>query len=114
MEENIKKGNKEYLVFRVQNRKKQLWWSQKVAACLEQEKLQQSNIQIEVLKSVTREKSKQREVKRTFKILKEVQLNIEIEKVNTHKSITVKVLLDNSTTRMFMDRKIVVKHGFRL
>ena len=31
-----------------------------------------------------------------------------------HKGITVKVLLDSSTTEMFMDQKIVVRHGFRL
>ena len=35
-------------------------------------------------------------------------------KVDMHKGITVKVLLDSSTTEMFMDQKIVVRHGFRL
>ena len=44
-----------------------------------------------------------REVRRTFKILREVWINIEIEKVDTHKGITVKVLLDSGTTGMFMD-----------
>jgi len=28
--------------------------------------------------------------------------------------MTVKALLDSSTTEMFMDRKMVAKHGFRL
>jgi len=28
--------------------------------------------------------------------------------------MTVKALLDSSTTGMFMDRKMVAKHGFRL
>jgi len=31
-----------------------------------------------------------------------------------YKSITVKVLLDSSTTGMFMDQKMAAKHGFRL
>jgi len=31
-----------------------------------------------------------------------------------YEGITVKVLLDSSTTGMFMDQKMVAKHGFRL
>ena len=31
-----------------------------------------------------------------------------------HESVTIKVLLDSSTTEMFMDRKIIAKYGFRL
>jgi len=53
-------------------------------------------------------------VRRTFKILKKVWLNIGIERMDTHKGITVKVLLDNGTTGMFMDRKMVARHGFKL
>jgi len=53
-------------------------------------------------------------VRRTFKILKKMWLNIGIERMDTHKGITVKVLLDNGTTGMFMDRKMVVRHGFKL
>jgi len=49
-----------------------------------------------------------------FKMLREVWLNIGIEKVDTHKGITVKVLLDSGTTEMFMDQKIAVRHRFRL
>ena len=41
-------------------------------------------------------------------------LNIGIERMDTHKGITVKVLLDNGTTGMFMDRKMVARHGFKL
>ena len=47
-------------------------------------------------------------------MLREVQLNIGVEKVDMHKSVTVKVLLDSSATGMFMDKKIVARHGFRL
>jgi len=41
-------------------------------------------------------------------------MDIGIEKVDTHKGITVKVLLDSGTTEMFMDRRMAAKHGFRL
>jgi len=49
-----------------------------------------------------------------FKILREVWLNIGVEKVNTHEGVTVKVLLDSGTTGMFMDRKIIARNGFKL
>jgi len=49
-----------------------------------------------------------------FKILKEMWLNIGLEKIDTHEGIIVKVLLDNSVTGMFMDRKTAARHGFKL
>ena len=55
-----------------------------------------------------------REVRRTFKILREVWIDIGIEKVDTHKGITVKALLDSGATGMFMDQKMAAKYGFRL
>ena len=50
-------------------------------------KAQQSSTQTEVSKGTAKEKDNQRNIRRIFKILKEVQLNIGIEKVNMHKSI---------------------------
>jgi len=47
-------------------------------------------------------------------MLKEVWLNIGIKKIDTYERVTVKALLDSSTTEMFMDRKIAARHGFRL
>jgi len=41
-------------------------------------------------------------------------LNIGVEKVDTHKDITVKVLLDSGMTGMFINKKIAAKHGLRL
>ena len=41
-------------------------------------------------------------------------MNIGVEKVDTHKGITVKVLLDSGMTGMFKDKKIAAKHRFRL
>ena len=58
-------------------------------------KVQQSSIQLEESESATKEKSSQREVKRTFKMLREIWLNIRIEKLDMHKGITMKVLLDS-------------------
>jgi len=37
-----------------------------------------------------------------------------VEKVDTHKDITVKVLLDSGMTGMFINKKIAAKHGLRL
>jgi len=42
------------------------------------------------------------------------RLNIGVEKVNTHKGITVKALLNSGVMGMFMDKKMAVKHGFKL
>jgi len=41
-------------------------------------------------------------------------LNIGIEKIDTHKGVTVKVLLDSSITGIFMDKRTAAKHGFML
>ena len=41
-------------------------------------------------------------------------MNIGVEKVDTHKGVIVKVLLDSGTTGMFMDLKMAVRHGFKL
>jgi len=49
-----------------------------------------------------------------FKMLREIWLNIGVEKVDIHVGITIKVLLDSGTTGMFMDTKIAAKYGFRL
>jgi len=34
--------------------------------------------------------------------------------VDTHKGITIKALLDSSTTEIFMDKRMVARHGFKL
>ena len=41
-------------------------------------------------------------------------MDIEIERTDTHEGVTIKVLLDSGTIGMFIDRKTVAKHGFRL
>jgi len=47
-------------------------------------------------------------------MLREVWMNIGVEKLNMHKGITVKVLLDSGATRMFMDKRMAARHRFKL
>jgi len=47
-------------------------------------------------------------------MLREVWLNIGVEKVDTYEGITVKALLDSGVTGMFMGKKMVAKYRFRL
>jgi len=55
-----------------------------------------------------------RDIRRTLKPLREVWLEVGIEKLNNHKGVTVKALLDSSATGIFVDKKFVEEHGFRL
>jgi len=41
-------------------------------------------------------------------------LNIGVEKVDMHKGIIVKALLDSGVIGMFMNKKIAARYGFRL
>jgi len=41
-------------------------------------------------------------------------MNIGVEKLDTHKGITVKALLDSGATGMFMDKRMAARHGFKL
>ena len=41
-------------------------------------------------------------------------MNIGVEKVDMHKGVTVKVLLDSGVIGIFMDKKMVARHGFKL
>jgi len=77
-------------------------------------KAQQSGTQVEAPESIEKEEDRQREIKRTFKILRKVWLNIGIEKIDTHEGIAVKALLDNGVAGMFMDKRTAAKHGFIL
>jgi len=61
-----------------------------------------------------REGGSQKEVRRTFKMLREVWLNIRVEKIDTHEGVMIKALLDSSATGMFMDRQMAARHGFKL
>jgi len=65
-------------------------------------------------KSTAREGGSQKEVRRTFKMLREVWLNIGVEKIDMHKGMMVKALLDSGAMGMFMDRQTAARHEFKL
>ena len=67
-------------------------------------KAQQSGAWSGELECTAREGGSQQEVRRTFKMLREVWLNIRVEKIDTHKGIVIKALLDSGTMGMFMDK----------
>ena len=67
-----------------------------------------------VLNGTAKKEDRQRDVRRTFKMLREVWLNIGVEKVDTHEGVMVKALLDSGVTGMFIDKKMAAKHRFRL
>jgi len=45
-------------------------------------------------------------------MLREVWLDIGMEKIDTHEGVTVKALLDSGATGMFIDRKMAARHEF--
>ena len=47
-------------------------------------------------------------------MLKEVWMSIGVEKLDMYKGIIIKALLDSSATGMFIDKRMVVRHGFKL
>jgi len=65
-------------------------------------------------KGVVGGKNTERDIRKMFKMLREVWLNIGVEKVDIHKGVTVKALLDSSVIGMFMDCKMAARYGFRL
>ena len=52
--------------------------------------------------------------RRTLKPLREVWLEVGIEKLDNYERVTVKVLLNSGVTGIFVDKKFVEEHGFRL
>ena len=100
---SIKKGQEENSIPKMWNRKK--------AAMVG---LENSSIQTGVPKSIVKGKNKQKDIRRIFKMLREIQLSIEVEKIDIHEGVIVKALLDSSMIGMFINRKIAAKYGFRL
>jgi len=66
------------------------------------------------MESTVKEEDSQKEVRRIFKMLREVWLNIGVEKIDMHEGIMIKALLDSGAMGMFMDRQAVTRHGFKL
>jgi len=65
-------------------------------------------------KSQLAEGKEEREVRRTMKMLKEVWMQVGLEKIDSHEGVSVKALLDSGATGMFADKKFVEKNGFKL
>jgi len=84
------------------------------AAWPREAKAQQSSTRSGEPERAAREGGSRKEVRRTFKMLREVWLNIGVEKINTHKGVMIKALLDSGATGMFMDRQTAARHGFKL
>jgi len=57
---------------------------------------------------------KEKVLRQTMKPLREIWITIGMEKVDTHKGVTVKVLLDSGVIGMFVDRRFTEKHGFEM
>jgi len=53
-------------------------------------------------------------VRRTLKPLREVWLNVGLEKVDTHEGVSVRALLDSGATGLFMNKKLAERQGFKL
>ena len=68
----------------------------------------------ELKKQKEKKEGKERVVRHTMRPLREVWIRIGLEKINTHEGVTVKALLDSGATGMFMDKKFVERHGFRM
>jgi len=47
-------------------------------------------------------------------MLREVWLNIGVEKIDMYKGVMIKALLDSGATGMFMDKQTAARHGFKL
>jgi len=90
------------------------WKNWGVAAHPEKGKAQQGGAQKEILKGTAKEKGNKRDMRRTLKPLRNIWLTVGIEKIDTHKGVTVKVLLNSGATGMFMNKRTAAKHGFRL
>ena len=56
----------------------------------------------------------ERDVRRTLKPLREVWLEVGIEKLDNHEGVMVKTLLDSGATGIFVDKKFVEEHSFKL
>jgi len=72
VEKTPEKDRKKILCSECRTGKKQPWWDWKVAVHPGKGKVQQSSAQTEVPEGIAKERGGQRELRRTFKMLKEV------------------------------------------
>jgi len=60
------------------------------------------------------QKRKVREVRQMLKPLREVWMNVGIEKIDTHEGRTVRALLDSGAMGLFMSKGLAQKGGYKL
>ena len=53
-------------------------------------------------------------MRQILKMLREVWLNIGLERVDTHEGVSVKALLDSRAIDLFMSKKLAEKQDFKL
>jgi len=73
-----------------------------------------ANIEREIKRLKAKVAAGERDVRRTLKPLREVWLEVGIEKLDNHEGVMVKALLDSGAMGIFVDKKFVEEHGFRL
>jgi len=56
----------------------------------------------------------ERDIQHTLWLLREVWVRVGLEKIENHKGVAVKVLLDIGATGLFMDTKFAKEKGFKL
>jgi len=47
-------------------------------------------------------------------MLREVWLNVGVEKLDIHEGVTIKALLNSGATGIFINKRMVARHGFKL
>ena len=55
-----------------------------------------------------------RDIQRTLRLLREVWLKVELEKLENHEGVAVKALLDSGATGLFMDMTFAKEKGFKM
>ena len=63
---------------------------------------------------ITDPEKRQREVRRTLRGLREVWMQIGVEKIDTHEGISVKALLDSGATGLFISKRYAERGDFKL
>jgi len=70
--------------------------------------------ELEDLKVKVTTREEERDVRRILRPLREVWMEIGIEKLDSHEKVIVKALLDSRATGFFVDKKFVEEHSFKL
>jgi len=78
--------------------------------CVEREE-KIANIERELKRLKAKVVAGKRDVRRMLKPLREVWLEVGIEKLDNHEGVMVKALLDSGATGIFVDKKFIEEHG---